>query len=116
MDKVIKLFETGARADRAGIIVTHIGLAVVLVWIGQPEGLPLLGRRHRAVRRQQPVHELLLPATRRRGSAAYELVLSGSSTAVYTRIAHRLAAMSIDTNPTRKRGYCFRGILACASG
>jgi hypothetical protein len=30
-----------------------------------------------------------------------------SPTAVYTRIAHRLAAMSIDTNPTRKRGYFF---------
>ena len=31
---IIKLFETAARADRVGIIVTRIGLVVVLVWIG----------------------------------------------------------------------------------
>src|ERR1700689_1801393 len=34
MDMVIKLFETAARADKLGIIVTRIGLVVVLVWIG----------------------------------------------------------------------------------
>ena len=35
MTKAIKrLFETGARADRAGIFVIRIGLVVVLVWIG----------------------------------------------------------------------------------
>ena len=34
MNTVIKLFETAARADRTGIIVTRIGLVVVLVWIG----------------------------------------------------------------------------------
>lgn len=31
---IIKLFETAARADRVGVIVTRIGLVVVLVWIG----------------------------------------------------------------------------------
>ena len=36
MNTVIKLFETAARVDRAGIIVTHIGLVVVLAWIGSP--------------------------------------------------------------------------------
>jgi reactive chlorine resistance protein C len=34
MNTVIKLFETAARADRAGITVTRIGLVVVLAWIG----------------------------------------------------------------------------------
>jgi reactive chlorine resistance protein C len=34
MNTVTKLFETPARADRAGILVTRIGLVVVLVWIG----------------------------------------------------------------------------------
>jgi reactive chlorine resistance protein C len=34
MNTVTKLFETAARADRAGILVTRIGLVVVLVWIG----------------------------------------------------------------------------------
>ncbi len=34
MNTFTKLFEMAARADRAGIIVTRIGLVVVLVWIG----------------------------------------------------------------------------------
>jgi uncharacterized membrane protein YkgB len=34
MNTITKLFEMAARADRAGIIVTRIGLVVVLVWIG----------------------------------------------------------------------------------
>src|SRR3954447_7825660 len=34
MDTVLKLFETAARAERAGIAVTRVGLVVVLVWIG----------------------------------------------------------------------------------
>jgi reactive chlorine resistance protein C len=34
MNTVIKLFETAARADRPGIMVTRIGLFVVLAWIG----------------------------------------------------------------------------------
>jgi uncharacterized membrane protein YkgB len=34
MNTVIKLFETAARADRAGITVTRIGLVLVLAWIG----------------------------------------------------------------------------------
>jgi uncharacterized membrane protein YkgB len=34
VNTVIKLFETAARADRAGITVTRIGLVVVLTWIG----------------------------------------------------------------------------------
>jgi uncharacterized membrane protein YkgB len=34
MSTVIKLFEAAARADRAGITVTRIGLVVVLAWIG----------------------------------------------------------------------------------
>jgi uncharacterized membrane protein YkgB len=34
MSTVIKLFETAARADNAGITVTRVGLVVVLVWIG----------------------------------------------------------------------------------
>jgi len=34
MNTIIKLFETAARADRAALIVTRIGLVVVLVWIG----------------------------------------------------------------------------------
>jgi len=34
MNTVTKLFEMAARADRAGIVVTRIGLVVVLVWIG----------------------------------------------------------------------------------
>jgi reactive chlorine resistance protein C len=31
---ITKLFEAASRADRAGIILTRIGLVVVLVWIG----------------------------------------------------------------------------------
>ena len=34
MDIISKLFETAARADKAGVIVTRIGLVVVPVWIG----------------------------------------------------------------------------------
>jgi uncharacterized membrane protein YkgB len=34
MDRMNKLFELAARLDRAGIVVTRIGLVVVLVWIG----------------------------------------------------------------------------------
>lgn len=34
MNVVTKLFETAARADRLGIVVTRIGLVVVLIWIG----------------------------------------------------------------------------------
>jgi uncharacterized membrane protein YkgB len=34
MNTVIKLYEKAARADRAGIHLTRIGLVVVLVWIG----------------------------------------------------------------------------------
>jgi uncharacterized membrane protein YkgB len=34
MNSTIKLFETAARADRAGIIVTRLGPVVVLAWIG----------------------------------------------------------------------------------
>jgi uncharacterized membrane protein YkgB len=34
MNTITKLFEMAARVDRAGIIVTRIGLVVVLVWIG----------------------------------------------------------------------------------
>ena len=34
MGMVGKLFEMAARADRAGVMVTRIGLVVVLVWIG----------------------------------------------------------------------------------
>jgi uncharacterized membrane protein YkgB len=34
MNTIIKLFEKAARADRAAVIVTRIGLVVVLVWIG----------------------------------------------------------------------------------
>src|SRR5260370_5116166 len=34
MDRINKLFEAAARLDRAGIIVTRIGLVVELVWIG----------------------------------------------------------------------------------
>jgi uncharacterized membrane protein YkgB len=34
MNTITKLLEMAARADRAGIIVTRIGLVVVLVWIG----------------------------------------------------------------------------------
>jgi len=34
VNRIIKLFETAARADRAALIVTRIGLVVVLVWIG----------------------------------------------------------------------------------
>jgi uncharacterized membrane protein YkgB len=34
MNAVIKLFKAAARADRAGITVTRIGLVVVLAWIG----------------------------------------------------------------------------------
>lgn len=45
MNAATKLFETAARADRAGIFVTRIGLVVVLAWIG---GLPVfLGRVRR---------------------------------------------------------------------
>ena len=32
--KVVRLFETAARMERAGIAVTRIGLIVVLLWIG----------------------------------------------------------------------------------
>ena len=34
MNTVIKLYENAASADRAGIILTRVGLIVVLVWIG----------------------------------------------------------------------------------
>src|SRR5271155_2029105 len=34
MDRIIRRFETAARADRVGIIVIRVGLVVVLVWIG----------------------------------------------------------------------------------
>jgi uncharacterized membrane protein YkgB len=34
MDALLKLFRVAARADRAGLTVTRIGLVVVLVWIG----------------------------------------------------------------------------------
>ena len=34
MNVVIKLLQTAARADRAGMTATRIGLVVVLVWIG----------------------------------------------------------------------------------
>src|SRR3954462_13804665 len=34
MGTTTKLFQLAARLDRAGIIVTRIGLVVVLVWIG----------------------------------------------------------------------------------
>jgi uncharacterized membrane protein YkgB len=34
MNTFVKLFETAARADRLGIVITRIGLVVVLVWIG----------------------------------------------------------------------------------
>src|SRR3989440_5807796 len=34
MNTITKLFEAAARADRAGVAVTRIGLVVVLVWIG----------------------------------------------------------------------------------
>ncbi len=34
MEKIIKLFQVAARADRLGVAVTRIGLVVVLVWIG----------------------------------------------------------------------------------
>ena len=49
MGTVTKLFETAARADRAGLIVTRVGPVVVLVWIGglkafryEDEGIVLL--------------------------------------------------------------------------
>ena len=34
MQRIIELFETAARADRAALVVTRLGLVVVLVWIG----------------------------------------------------------------------------------
>jgi uncharacterized membrane protein YkgB len=34
MDWIDRLFESAARLDRAGIILTRVGLVVVLVWIG----------------------------------------------------------------------------------
>src|SRR3954452_155370 len=34
MNGIHALFELAAKCDRAGIVVTHIGLVVVLVWIG----------------------------------------------------------------------------------
>ena len=34
MDASTKLFEAAARADRAGVTMTRVGLVVVLVWIG----------------------------------------------------------------------------------
>jgi uncharacterized membrane protein YkgB len=34
MNAITKVFETAARADRPGVVVARIGLAVVLVWIG----------------------------------------------------------------------------------
>lgn len=40
MNTMIKLFETAARADRAGITVTRIGLVVVVVWIGSLKVFP----------------------------------------------------------------------------
>jgi uncharacterized membrane protein YkgB len=36
MDRFNSLFELAARLDRAGIILTRIGLVVVLVWVGAP--------------------------------------------------------------------------------
>ena len=34
MNTINRLFESAARLDRAGIVVTRVGLVVVLVWIG----------------------------------------------------------------------------------
>jgi uncharacterized membrane protein YkgB len=34
MNRIDALFELAARFDRAGIVVTRIGLVVVLIWIG----------------------------------------------------------------------------------
>jgi uncharacterized membrane protein YkgB len=34
MDRINMLFESAARMDRVGIIVTRVGLVLVLVWIG----------------------------------------------------------------------------------
>ena len=31
---ITRIFEIAARADRAGVVVTRIGLIVVLLWIG----------------------------------------------------------------------------------
>lgn len=39
-DMLTKLFETIARADRAGIALTRVGLIVVFLWIGGLKAFP----------------------------------------------------------------------------
>src|SRR5260370_38153513 len=34
---ITRIFEIAARADRAGVVVTRIGLIVVLLWLGGPK-------------------------------------------------------------------------------
>jgi uncharacterized membrane protein YkgB len=40
MNTIERVFEVAARADRAGVVVTRIGLIVVLLWIGGLKAFP----------------------------------------------------------------------------
>ena len=53
---ITRIFEIAARADRAGVVATRIGLIVVLLWIGGLKAFKLRGTGHRAFRCEQPAH------------------------------------------------------------
>ena len=57
---ITRIFEIAARADRAGVVVTRIGLIIVLLWIGGLKAFKYEAQGIGAFRREQPAHELLL--------------------------------------------------------